>query len=180
MDPFEIINTFYRQGTRPYRILVDHGRQVAAKATAIAARLQAQGEQIDIAFVNEAALLHDIGMFMTATPKLGCHGQHPYIRHGLLGRALLQEKGYPRHALVCERHVGTGLSAADIERQKLPLPVRDMRPVSLEEEVICFADKFFSKDNNGKEKSIAKIRTKIADYGTAAHKQFDAWVERFL
>ena len=94
-------------------------------------------------------MLHDIGIFMTRTPELGCHGKHPYICHGILGSDLLKKEGQPELALVCERHVGVGISKADIHRHRLQLPKRDMIPVSIEEQIVCYADKFFSKNGNG-------------------------------
>ena len=66
-----------------------------------------------------------------------------HICHGYLGSELLMKEGYPRHALVCERHTGAGMSLQSIIEQDLPIPHRDMVPVSMEEQVICFADKFF-------------------------------------
>jgi len=41
-----------------------------------------------------------------------------------------------------------GLTVEDIDNKGFPLPRRDMRPLSLEERIICFADKFYSKDKN--------------------------------
>ncbi len=66
----------------------------------------------------------------------------------------MRGEGYPRHALVCERHTGAGLSLEGIIAQDLPVPHREMVPVSLEEQVICFADKFYSKTHLEKEKSV--------------------------
>lgn len=44
-----------------------------------------------------------------------------------------------------ERHTGIGVSIKDIEKDKIPLPKREMIPVSIEKKIICFADNFFSK-----------------------------------
>jgi len=55
-----------------------------------------------LGFIEEAALLHDIGIFNTNLPKIGCYGRHPYISHGYLGRELLENEGLAAHALVCE------------------------------------------------------------------------------
>ena len=92
----------------------------------------------------------------------------------------MREEGFPRHALVCERHTGTGISLKMIEEQNLPLPHRDMQPVSLEEQIICFADKFFSKTNLGKEKEIDKVHKSLAKYGEETVSRFDEWCKRFL
>jgi uncharacterized protein len=152
---------------------------VAGKALAAAARVGHLQPDLDL--IRSAAMLHDIGIFRTDSPGLGCHGSEPYIRHGVLGREILDALGYPRHGLVCERHVGVGISAADIRRFNLPLPQRDMRPVSIEEEIICYADKFFSKNGGGPlhEKSEAEIVADLSRYGTDKVERFMQWVERF-
>ena len=178
IDPERILRDYYPPGAATYDILMRHGEQVAAKALAVADHLES--EAVDKTFLHEAAMLHDIGIFLTDTPSLGCHGDHPYIRHGTLGRELLEGRGLLRHALVCERHVGVGLSAEDIQRQQLPLPVRDMRPLTIEEEIICYADKFYSK--NGPRRPAARTTTEIVTmlrrYGEAPARRFQAWAQR--
>lgn len=180
IEPLRIIGDYYPPGSPIYDMLVRHGEQVAAKALTVADHL-GTAALIDKPLLHEAAMLHDIGIFMTDTPALGCHGDHPYICHGTLGRELLERHGLDRHALVCERHVGVGLSARDIEQQQLPLPVRDMRPLTIEEEIICYADKFYSK--NGRQKpaarSIPEIIAMLRRYGEPPAQRFQAWVRRF-
>jgi len=94
---------------------------------------------------------------------------------------LLRAAGLPRHALVCERHIGVGLSVADIDRQQLPLPRRDMLPVSLEEQIVAYADLFFSKsaDGPGGPRSASAVRTKLARFGADKVAVFDSWHARF-
>ena len=84
---------------------------------------------------------------------------------GYLGADLMRKEGFPRHALVCERHTGAGMSLQSIIDQQLPVPHRNMVPVSLEEQVICFADKFFSKTHLDREKSVEKALKSISRYG---------------
>jgi uncharacterized protein len=55
-----------------------------------------------------------------------------------------------------------------------------MRPKSLEEKIICFADKFFSKSQLGKEKPLKKIRESLKNHGTHQVETFDEWCELFL
>lgn len=178
MDPLALISRYYPVGSEAYEILVDHSRSVAGKALEIA-RLHPE-MNLDLTFVEEAALLHDIGIFKCNAPEIGCFGPAPYICHGYLGAALMREEGYPRHALVCERHTGTGISPEMIETQHLPLPMRDMRPVSLEEQLICFADKFFSKTKLGKEKSQEKVKQSLYKYGEETVARFENWCKLFL
>ena len=62
----------------------------------------------------------------------------------------------------------------------LPVPHRDMLPVSLEEQIICFADKFFSKTKLDNEKSLEKARKSIEKHGEEGLVRFDKWCEMFL
>ena len=93
---------------------------------------------------------------------------------------MLQQEGFLRHALVCERHTGAGMSLQSILEQNLPVPHREMVPVSLEEQVICFADKFFSKTRLDSEKTIEKALKSISKYGEDGVIRFNNWCERFL
>ena len=159
-------------------ILLTHSRSVADKALEIAGRHPELG--LDRDFLYEGAMLHDIGIFLTDADSIFCFGDKPYICHGYLGADLMRAEGYPRHALVCERHTGAGLSLEQILAQDLPVPHRDMVPVSMEEQVICFSDKFFSKTHLDREKTVEKARKSLEKYGLAGVQRFDKWCELFL
>jgi uncharacterized protein len=160
-------------------IILEHSRLVAAKALQVADSLGSAG--IDRRFVEEAALLHDIGVCRTASPGLGCVGEAPYIRHGIIGREILEAEGLPRHALVCERHIGVGLTVDDIRTQNLPLPEREMSPVSIEERLVCFADLFYSKKpaSSMRDKSVHDIRESLFKFGEHKVGIFDGWLLEF-
>ncbi len=179
VDPISLLNKYYPPGSDGHRILLLHSELVAAKAVAVAQRMTGTG--VDLDFVREAALLHDIGILYTDVPQLGCRGELPYLCHGVKGRELLEQEGLPRHGLVCERHIGVGLSAEEIVRQQLPLPARDMLPISLEEQIVTYADLFFSKNpaKSGKERSVDKVRKSLARHGADKVAVFDAWHQRF-
>ncbi len=178
MDVQAVFNKYYQPGTPLYNSVWSHSRLVADKALQLA---QAHPElEIDLDFVYEAAMIHDIGVFLTNAPSIYCTGDQPYICHGVLGAELMRADGYPRHALVCERHTGTGLTVADIIAQNLPLPHRDMCPVSLEEKLVCFADKFYSKSNPDREKPIDKVRKSVARYGEDSLRRFEEMAALFL
>lgn len=122
--------------------------------------------EADLNFIFQAAMLHDIGVGKCDAPSIHCFGKLPYICHGLEGARILNELGLPRHALVCERHTGAGISAKEIIRQNLPLPHRDMIPLSTEEKLICYADKFFSKSYElTREKSLDSILRQMKNFG---------------
>ena len=147
IDPLILIGKFYSPETKLYHTLVDHSRIVARKSLEIADTLSHL--KPDKTFIFNAAMLHDIGIFLTRAESIGCRGQSAYICHGWLGRKLLDECGLPpEYGRVCERHTGAGITKENIAKNNLPLPARDMVPVSLEEKIICIADKFHSKTPN--------------------------------
>jgi len=180
MNPIDIIDKYYKTDSRAYEIIIQHGKQVARKALDAAKKVPQLNPDLD--FIKEAAMLHDIGIFLTNATKLGYKGKMPYICHGYLGRELLEKIGLKRHALVCERHVGVGITVEDIIKYDLPLPKRNMLPVSIEEQIICFADKFFSKNRDSlkKEKSVEDIKQYLKPYGLEKVKRFQSWVDLFM
>ena len=161
-------------------MVYEHSRLVAGKALTVAI---AQGfDASELKFIEEAALLHDIGVVGTGSPRLGCRGTAPYLCHGVLGREILEREGYPLHALVCERHIGVGLTIEDIIRQELPLPHRDMTPITITERIICFADLFYTKkpDRIDRELAIDEVRQGLSRFGEGKVRIFDAWLQEFL
>lgn len=163
IDPEALITRYYPCGDPVRELLLRHGELVARKAHAILDR--AGWLNADREFVTQAAYLHDIGIGATHCPEIGCMGRLPYVCHGFEGRRILDRLGLDRHGLVCERHVGVGLRATSIRRRQLPLPVRDMLPLSMEERLICYADKFYSKTDNGRHvKSIDDILAGLIRY----------------
>ncbi len=179
MKPDDVIETYYDKDSRAYRVLKAHGELVTEKSLKVAA--QVAYRHPDLGFIEEAAALHDIGIIRVHAPDLGCHGWHPYICHGIIGRSMLESKGLPRHALVCERHVGAGLSVHEIRESGLPLPLRDIYPVSVEEIIIAYADKFFSKSREHMEieKSLDEVVRGMGKYGDKQVKTFLSWAELF-
>ncbi len=178
VEPLKIIDSCYADNDALRRILIDHSRAVADKALEIAAKHPELN--IDTQFVEQAAMLHDIGVFLTNAPSICCYGTKPYICHGYLGADLLRSMGHDRHALVCERHSGAGISLQMIIDNDLPLPHRDMLPLSIEEKVICFADKLFSKTSLGNEKTVDKAIRSLSKYGVEGVERFKSWCEMFL
>ena len=126
-------------------------------------------------------MLHDIGMCRTDAPGIHCYGTEPYIRHGILGRQMLDAIGLFRHGRVCERHTGAGITAAEIIDQHLPIdPPRDLLPESVEEKLVCYADKFFSKSRlDEPPKTIERVRKSLAKFGDDSVVRFDEMATLF-
>lgn len=173
-----IIDKYYSDNPPLRELLILHSRLVADKALKVAA---AHPElALDSRFIEEAAMLHDIGIFLTDAAPIHCFGRFHYICHGYLGADLLRSEGLPDHALVAERHTGTGLTLKQILERDLPVPHRDMVPVSLEEKVVCFADKFFSKTHPEEEKTPQQAEKSLAKFGEEGVLVFREWCRLFL
>lgn len=172
----EIIRFFYPVDDDLRRTLMKHSCQVRDKALELAAKTDIP---LDKDLLAAGALLHDIGIKACHAPGIFCFGNEHYLRHGITGAGFLRqyacEHGMELEccALICERHTGSGLTAVEIAAQNLPLPERDLLPLSPEEKMICLADKFFSKSGDMEEKSFASVQRSMAKFGEASLERFN-------
>ncbi|MDZ7722764.1 MAG: HD domain-containing protein [candidate division KSB1 bacterium] len=175
MNAKKLLEKYYTDHQEAFDILLPHSIAVQEKAIDIA---EHSGKpDLDISFIKEASLLHDIGVFRTFAPPIGCHGSEHYLKHGIIGREILEHEGYRRHALVCERHIGVGLTREDIIKGRLPLPARDMVPLSDEEKIICISDLFFNKSEPDQQRSLDTVRKKLVKFGKTY--LFETWIQDF-
>ena len=168
IDTNSIISRFYEANSDLCKLLILHSNQVAELSKQFSQRLIDNHVPVYIDFVVD-----------TNAPGIYCNGTEPYICHGVLGRKMLDEMGLFRHALVCERHTGTGLSLKDIEERNLPLPHRDLLPLSIEEKIVCFADKFYSKSHPEAIRSVEIARSKLIKFGGDTVARFDDMLALF-
>lgn len=159
------------------RVLLRHSTDVARRALQIARKHPEL--KADEKLLLEGAMLHDIGIVRVYAPTIFCFGTEPYIRHGVLGAEILRSEGLPLHARIAERHTGTGLTAAEIIKQQLPLPHQDFTPQSIEEQIICYADKFYSKSRLDEEKTPEQAMRSLQKFGEEGISVFKDWKERF-
>jgi len=178
IDTEKILKKYYHNNEKAYELLVKHSISVRNYALEILDE-HPEYKFADRNFVNEAAMLHDIGVFLCHAPEIYCFGTHQYIEHGYLGAEVLRTENLPKHALVCERHTGAGISLESIIKNNLPLPHREMLPVSIEEKLICYADKFFSKSKPDIISTPEEIREKLLPFGKEEVAKFDAMHEMF-
>jgi len=177
MNPIALIHKYYQDNPQCEHILLTHSKQVTDMVLQIC---DAHPElNMDRTFLYEAAMLHDIGIVRCDAPSIHCLGIEPYIRHGILGAEILRQEGLSKHARVAERHTGTGLTVDQIERQQLPLPLQDFSPETLEEQAICYADKFFSKSHLDEQKSYERILKSLDWFGHEGVERFQRWHEIF-
>ena len=170
--PIQILEHFYGKEPELFAVLLKHSQQVRAKALQIR---EFSGLDLDPELVSTGALLHDTGIIRCHAPGILCFGSEHYIRHGITGARMLRDYDPELEifARICERHTGSGLTAEEIIRQQLPLPEQDFLPETLLEQLICLADKFFSKSGNMEEKPFAAVRRSMAKFGPASLERFD-------
>lgn len=179
MNVKEIIDRYYPCENELKNIYMVHASAVADFALGLARKHPEL--ELDEAFIYEAAMLHDIGIFLTDAPRIHCYGSEEYLCHGYLGAELLRSIGLERHARVCERHTGTGLTKEVIERNGWNLPVKDFVPETLEEQLICFADKFFSKTKFLHEpRTFEQVVESMRKISEDSVKKVEKWAEMFL
>lgn len=179
MNVYEIIDRFYPQDNELKRIYILHAKAVAGFAVGLVHRHPELG--MDETFVREAAMLHDIGIFKTNAPRIYCFGNEDYLCHGYLGAQLLRGLGLERHARVCERHTGTGLTKEQIVDNGWNLPVKDFVPETLEEQLVCFADKFFSKTKYLEQpRTFDEVVASMSKISEDSVRKVNEWAKMFL
>jgi len=180
IDYFKIINKYISPYSPAYNIYVVHVSLVTAKAIKIARHLELSADQQR--FIEEASMLHDIGIVHVKAKDIFCNGEMPYVYHIIEGRKILEAEGLPLHARIAENHIGVGgLTKEEIIKEKMPLPQRDMLCDTIEEKIISYADLFFSKNPRRIfiEKSLKQVRAKVKGYGKRQEKLFKEWHQLF-
>lgn len=121
--------------------IIEHSRRVRRVAVRVAKEIRSRGYEVDLKLVERGALLHDIGRGVT-------HG----LEHGYVGGEILRREGEEEVARIAERHVLGGISRAEAER--MGMPARDFIPETVEEKIVCYADKVAEK---GKVERIGRL-----------------------
>lgn len=206
MDYLALLHRYYPEDNALRRMLLHHSRQVCARALQIVERHPELGANRHL--VEAGSMLHDIGIFLTDAPGIHCHGTAHYILHGSLGAQLLRNEAeqlkkekqqaeqlkeeqlqaiqlqeelhfYEALARICERHTGTGLTRQTIIERGLPDPQKDLLPETIEEQIICYADKFYSKSHLERERTIPQTLQSLEKFGDEGVEKFRHWTELF-
>ncbi|NOQ67954.1 HD domain-containing protein [Patescibacteria group bacterium] len=150
-----------------YDIILNHSLSVLSKSVNIIARKKLYNK-VDFNLIISGCLLHDIGAFEFM--KNFDKSQKNYLKHGIIGGKILRSEGLKKEALIAERHIGSGLSKNYIIENNLPLPKKDFLPITLEQKIICYADKFHSK--NGKKDTLESIKKEMRGFGEEPLRRF--------
>src|SRR5690554_8119576 len=116
----KLIDIHYPTHRKVRNILLTHSRLVADKALFIA---QKHPElKADALFLEQVALVHDIGIIFTLAPDIDCHGPAPYLPHGILRGEPLRLNQLALLSGSAENHTGAGLYQKEVNNQRLALP----------------------------------------------------------
>ena len=109
--------------------VVEHCEAVSRFAVRIAKAFHKKGFDVDVNLVEVSGLLHDIGRSKTHT-----------VDHGVVGGEIACSFDLPVSVVrIVERHVGGGIPKEEAKR--LGWPAKDYLPQTLEEKIVCYADK---------------------------------------
>ena len=128
--------------------VIAHCILVSKKSYEIAKKIQDKGFSIDLELARVGGLLHDVG-------RSKIHN----IFHGIEGAKILKE--HPLLARIAKTHIGGGITKEEAE--KLGLPIEDYSPITIEEKVVCYADKLVQGDTFTTDASeeIKKLENKL-------------------
>ena len=155
MDYQALLDKYYPDDNDLRRLLLKHSRQVADRALLIVHKHKEL--PVDIQFLEEAAMLHDIGIFRCNAPSICCYGTEPYIKHGPIGGDILRNEGFPRHARVAD----------------------GFEPETLEEQIVCYADKFYSKSSPDHVRTVLETAQSLEKFGREGVEKFLLWAKKF-
>lgn len=135
-----------------------HSLVVRDIALELADNLVKKGIKINKELVEIGALIHDIGCY----DYYKKNGDMPYILHGIRGYEILKNEVVAEEiARMTIVHLGVGIVKENVIANSLPLEHKDFIPITLEEEVVAYADNFHSK-SGPKFVTFEEAREKLA------------------
>lgn len=144
----------YAPNEKVFKLVLAHSKKVQQVALKLAKNINCDKE-----FIKTAAILHDIGRFKYFKKNI--------VKHGIHGAKILRKHKLPKHANVCERHLGAGINKKDIKDQKLPLPKNKCYiPLTKEEYIITQADNLVFGDKEVPfSKVVKRFEKELGPYG---------------
>ena len=171
IDQTKVNNLYDEAGDKSGRgkeNVYQHCQKVASYAVVLANLYNDKniGANLDIDLIFMGAMVHDIGWLAAPIERQNS------VRHGEEGDNWLLELGIEEKvARFCLCHVGSGFSQNEASQKGLD-PNLNHLPLTLEEMVVTYADKFFSK--NGKTHTIEEIDEEMKGYG---EESYTRWLE---
>ncbi len=142
-NEIEALHRKYAGDDRSYELVYTHCKIVADIAMEA---IERNHLAVDKDLVYLACVLHDIGTYTLYIPELDTFKKDGYQQHMLIGAAILEAEGLPAAVVSAVRtHVLMGLSADEIKQRGWKLPYADFTPETEVGELLCYADRFHSK-----------------------------------
>ena len=126
-DPGQALDLHRKYGSQDRTVA--HCQACARLSKVLVEKAVEQGHVVDRAAVTAGALLHDIG-----------RSQTQLVDHGYVGAEMLVRERVDGTVVdIVRRHVGAGISPE--EAKKLGFPPGEYVPRTVEQKIVCFADK---------------------------------------
>lgn len=152
-----------------------HSLIVRDIALELVKNLKKNNIKIDKNLVEIGTLVHDIGCYDHYKDKKNI----PYILHGVKGYEVLKKEGFKEEICrMAKIHLGVGLVKENIVANNLPLEKQDYIPVTLEEELVAYADNFHSKAGP-RFLNFKEARERLVDLWTDSPIIFDRFKKKF-
>lgn len=159
-----------------YKSIYGHSQIVAEMAAEL---IEKNNLDVNKKLVRVGALLHDVGGY-TYEDIEQAFKNGEYITHALRGYDVLKAEGIDE--VVCQialNHVGVGVTKQNIQEMNLPLSPQDYSPVTPEQEIVMYADKFHSKGRESTFNSPQWYEQKVTRFGHDHPKKFAALIQKY-
>jgi uncharacterized protein len=154
-----------------------HSLIVRDIAQQLVKNLEKRKIKIDKKMVEIGCLVHDLGCYK-CYPFYG-RTDGIYVQHGLAGYKILKKEGFSEEiARMATVHLGVGLVKENVVASGLPLEHKDYIPITLEEELVAYADNFHSK-SGPKFDTFEDSRKKLANLWPESVIVFERFRKKF-
>jgi uncharacterized protein len=140
----------YKAGDFPdlyFDLIWTHSDIIRKIALRIADELEKKRNiKVDRELIEIGSMVHDIGYYQCFDDELNVDCKVKPILHGFQGAEILKKENLPKSwQRFCLVHSATGFTKEDIEREHMPVQIDDYLPITIEEEIVTYADKFHTK-----------------------------------
>ncbi len=177
MNKIEKLHRKYAKNEILFNLVYEHCQVVTEIAIWCAENID---EPVDLDLLKTSCLLHDIGSYGFLNDSFD---RKYYVQHAILGSKILEAEGYSEELCsIVETHVVLGLTKDEIEENGMKLPLKDYTPKTIEARILCYADRFHTKDAGTLKpvfNSFEYYRKKLKSGLPKQEQKFIDWSEEF-
>lgn len=135
---------------------------------------------LDEELVRVGCLLHDIGVYEHFDENSQYRKDISYLEHGIRGKRILEQEGYPEFLQqFAANHTGVGFTKEEVTRDSLPMPPADYMPLTKEQRLVMYADKFHSKTFPSTFNSFEWYKEHVKKFGSTKSAAFQKLADEF-